>query len=91
MIRLKELREIKGLSQLDVANKINKSFQAYSHYETGKRQPDYDTLKKLADLFNVSIDYLLGYNQPKEKTEKKLSPEKERLIRRRIIRNGTNY
>lgn len=81
MIRLKELRESKGLSQLEIANKINKSYQAYSHYETGKRQPDYETLKKLATLFDVSIDFLIGYSPTNQKQIMSLSPEKERLIK----------
>lgn len=59
-MNLREIRLKKGLTQVDVAEKLNLSVQAYSHYEIGRREPDFDTLKKLADLFNVSIDYLLG-------------------------------
>lgn len=59
-MQLKETRIYRGYTQQEVANKLNLSVQAYSHYETGRRKPDYKTLKKLADFFNVSIDYLLG-------------------------------
>lgn len=58
--RLSKLRTAKKLTQQDIANKLGITRQAYSFYETGKREPDYETLKKLVDLFEVSIDYLLG-------------------------------
>lgn len=79
MIRLKELREARGLSQLQIAKEINKSFQAYSHYETGKREPDFGTLVKLADFFGVTTDYILGRDlQQNEKMSLPLG--RERLI-----------
>lgn len=74
MLNLKKLRECKAVSQKEIADFINKSIQAYSLYETGKREPDLETLCKLSDFFNVSIDYLLGrdtsypHKAPKEKT-----------------------
>mgnify|MGYP000027104754 CR=1 FL=1 len=64
MYILKMLREKKGISQRDIAKYINKSPQAYSLYETGKRDLDTETLKKLADFYGVSIDYLLGREIP---------------------------
>lgn len=66
MLKLKELRESRGLTQQQVADHINKTFQAYSLYEKGKRQPDYDTLIKLATFFGVTTDYILG-NSPDTK------------------------
>ena len=42
-----------------MANILQITQQAYSNYENGKRQPDYETLKKIAAFFNISIDYLL--------------------------------
>lgn len=61
-MNLKEIRKRKGFTQLEVAEQLNLSVQAYSNYEIGRREPDFETLKKLADLFNVSIDYILGRN-----------------------------
>ncbi|MEW8974268.1 MAG: helix-turn-helix transcriptional regulator [Tissierellaceae bacterium] len=58
--RLKELRHEKNLLQKDVANYLNISTSAYGYYEQGKRNLDSDTIKNLADFFNVSTDYLLG-------------------------------
>ena len=59
-MRLKQIREEKGLSQNELAKKINMTQQRISSYENGIREPDIETLKILADFFDVSIDYLLG-------------------------------
>ncbi|MBO5926506.1 MAG: helix-turn-helix transcriptional regulator [Clostridia bacterium] len=58
--RLKELRLSKGLTQKDVAEVIKVSPQSYGYYENWVNKPDPETLIKLADLFECSIDYLLG-------------------------------
>lgn len=60
MLHLKDLRQKMGLSQIDVARALGVSRQSYNFYENGKRDPDTDMLKNIADYFNVSIDYLLG-------------------------------
>ncbi|KNY26994.1 helix-turn-helix domain-containing protein [Pseudobacteroides cellulosolvens] len=57
---LKQLREEKSLSQKDIAEYLGLTRQAVASYELAKREPDYDVLKKLADYFGVSVDYLLG-------------------------------
>lgn len=58
--RLKKLRLQKKLTQEELAEKLGITRGTYAHYEINKRQPDYETLQKLADFFNVSVDYLLG-------------------------------
>lgn len=58
-MRLKELREQKGLSQLKLAMDLSMNQNSISRYETGAREADYQILIKFADYFNVSIDYLL--------------------------------
>jgi transcriptional regulator with XRE-family HTH domain len=61
--RLKEIRNTQKLTQEDVSKQINKSRAAYARYETGDREPDIETLKKIADIFKISVDYLIGrYN-----------------------------
>jgi transcriptional regulator with XRE-family HTH domain len=60
MVHLKELRISKGLSQTDVAREVDISRQAYNNYELGKRQADYETLLKLAELFETSVEYLIS-------------------------------
>lgn len=58
--RLTALRKQKKLLQADLANKIGIARATYGAYEQGTRQPDFDTLEKIADFFEVSTDYLLG-------------------------------
>ena len=59
MKRLRELREQHGYTLEQVAEALGLRNQYVSNYELGKRRPDYDTLKKFADFYAVSIDYLL--------------------------------
>lgn len=60
MIRLKELREKRRLSQITLAMELNLNQNSISRYENGEREADYSTLIAIADYFNVSVDYLLG-------------------------------
>lgn len=60
MNRIRELREKTGLRQIDVANVTGIDQKTLSNYETGKTNPDSYALIRLADFFNVSIDYLVG-------------------------------
>ena len=60
MNRLKELRQKRGLLQSDIAKIIEKSDRAVGQYERGERDPSSETWIKLANFFNVSLDYLLG-------------------------------
>lgn len=57
---LKIARERKGLSQKDIAEGIGVAKSTYSLYESGNREPNVQTIKKIADLLNVSADELLG-------------------------------
>lgn len=58
--RLKQLREEKGLSQRELARQINIAHSTLGMYEIGEREPDFDTVSRLAAFFNTSVDYLLG-------------------------------
>lgn len=57
---LRILRRKKKLSQKDLGNKLGLAESTIGMYEQGKRQPDYETLLKIADYFEVTVDYLLG-------------------------------
>lgn len=57
---LKELRKLNKLTQRQVAERLKISQPSYIRYETGKSEPTLENLVKLADLFDVSVDYLLG-------------------------------
>ncbi len=56
----KRLRLAGGLTQTEMAEKLGVSKSTISMYENGNREPDFETLEKIADFFNVDIDYLLG-------------------------------
>ena len=58
--RLKKLRKKEKLTQKDIATFLNISQPAYQQFESGKKKMNLDTMEKLADYFNVSIDYLRG-------------------------------
>ena len=58
--RLKILRLEAKLTQKEIAEKLNISQKGYSYWERGEREPNNDSLQKLANIFNVSTDYLLG-------------------------------
>ncbi len=60
-IRLKELRLEKNISQIEIAKLLNMSKMAISHWEKGNSEPSIEQLKILANFFDVSIDYLVGY------------------------------
>jgi transcriptional regulator with XRE-family HTH domain len=59
MMRLKELRAEKGATQKEVADFIGCSSLVYSRYEREEREPDIDTLCRLADFFGVTVDYIV--------------------------------
>ena len=62
---LKEARLKSGISQKDLAENIGVAKSTYSLYESGKREPNVDTIKKIASSLNVSADTLLGIdNEP---------------------------
>ena len=60
---LRAARERKNMTQKNVADNIGVAKSTYSLYESGNREPNVQTIKKLADLLNVSADDLLGLNQ----------------------------
>lgn len=66
--RLKFLRERENLTQQELADKLKITRSALSLYETNRREPDNDTLKKFAEFFSVTTDYLLGRDEPSTKT-----------------------
>lgn len=61
--RLKELRKKSNLTQEQLAAKFYLNKSSISRYENGTQVPEHDLLEKIADYFNVSIDYLLGRSE----------------------------
>ena len=58
--RLKEKRSAAKLTQADIAKVLGVTQSTYSYYESGRNEPDIKTLAKIADIFETSIDYLIG-------------------------------
>lgn len=89
MLRLREIRELKGITQTAAANDLKLTRQTYSHYENGRRDPDTNTLKAIAKYFNVSVDYLLGADATSDKKIpkdlKKLLDEEEITLNGRMV------
>lgn len=56
----KRLRSASGLTQAEMAERLGISRSTIGMYETGAREPDFETLEKIADFFNVDTDFLLG-------------------------------
>ena len=60
--RLKALRKEKKLTQVKLGEMLNYGYTAIANYESGRNQPSIPDVKKIASIFNVSMDYLLGVN-----------------------------
>lgn len=67
-MNIKDIRLRKGLTQSDVAAALGVSSVVYSRYETGKRQPSIDMLIQMADIFGVTVDFLLGRQDIEDST-----------------------
>ena len=84
--KLKFLRENKNMLQKELASILNTTSQTISGWEIGRTNPDYDTLVKIANFFNVSTDYLLCNEVNAIKFKNKLQ-EKEALYNA-LVSNG---
>ncbi|SEM80619.1 helix-turn-helix domain-containing protein [Paenibacillus sp. OV219] len=63
LINLENERQLKGWTQEEAAKKVGVARSTYSNWENGKREPDFEASQKLADIFEVSVDYLFGKSQ----------------------------
>lgn len=59
-MRLRELRKARRITQVRLAMELNMSQNTVSRYESGEREPGIAELIKIADYFDVSVDYMLG-------------------------------
>lgn len=69
MNRIKQLRTGLEMKQSDLARQLNVGQNTISNWETGKTEPDTNSLQKMATIFGVSIDYILGHITPKVSSE----------------------
>lgn len=79
MNRLKYLREEKNMLQEDLAKVLDVSQKTISNYETGERDMSTETLTKLSEYFNVSIDYLLGKSDIRNPEEVNIDTDKIKI------------
>lgn len=79
-MKLKELRKNKKVSQDDIAKVLHMTQQNYSRYESGLNEPNIETLKKLAEFYGVSLDYLCDFNPPYSFNLPNLSDEQKEAI-----------
>jgi transcriptional regulator with XRE-family HTH domain len=74
--RLRLLREAKNLTQIELGKLIGVSNSTVSLYESGDREPDFETFKRISIFFNTSTDYLLGLTDKQDSLD--VIPEMER-------------
>lgn len=79
-MRLKELRQRNKLTQVELAKALSIGVVTYNRYELGLREPDIETMKILANYFHVSVDYLIGNEQPNKLDMTSLSDTKRKCI-----------
>lgn len=66
-LRMKELREERGLTQMETARRLGISYPAYRRYEQGERELPLSAAVRMADLYEVSLDYLVGRSEARER------------------------
>jgi transcriptional regulator with XRE-family HTH domain len=92
MDNLKALRESKKMTQTQLGEHIGAKKSAISLWESGKRQPDQETLVRLANFFEVTVDYLLGREEspierPETKTTSSDDPLTEQIMAKARLMN----
>lgn len=82
-MRLLSLRKNIGKTQEEVAKELGITRATYANYEAGKTQPDFDILLKIANYFNVSLDYLCDH--PYNNQVGYIPEEKKELVKKILI------
>ena len=84
------MRTARGWTQQDLADRLNTKYQTIGHYETGRREPDIDTIFRLCDVFGCSADYLLGRS---DLPDPQLTDDESALLRqyRDLSETGREY
>lgn len=80
MQQLRKLRKAKCLSMKELGKLFGLAESTISLYENGKRQPDTETIKRLAEFFSVSVDYLLGVEKEKTPPGNDLPEDVKQLV-----------
>lgn len=77
--RLRELRKKHTVSQQKLSSYLNFGYTAIANYESGRNQPSLDTVKKIANYFDVTVDYLIGISD-NPKNENEISEKEAELL-----------
>ena len=94
--RLKELRKQAHLTQVELASKLGIVQSSYADWERGKKKPTQENLVKIAQILNVSVDYLVGNSEEKNDeldniellfrmNSKGLSDEEKKIFKKELI------
>lgn len=83
--KIKSLRKSKNMTQKDLADRIGVSKSIISSYESGIRYPSYDVLVKMARIFHVSTDYLLGIEKKRVLDASALTDDEIEAIKNLIM------
>ena len=82
---LKNLREVKDITQDELAKQLKVSRPTIAGYETKHRQPDFDKLLMLSEFFQVSVDYLLTGKESNSSTTIDIPPISEKTLDRKVF------
>ena len=88
-LKLKNLRKNEHITQEELTKKIGINLSTYKQYETNRTEPDIETLKKIADYFDVSLDYLCDRPRPNFIDKSTWSDNKKELLY--MIENLNDY
>jgi transcriptional regulator with XRE-family HTH domain len=80
MNKLKELRTERGKIQREIAEYLGIDRTTYGKYETGASEPDFETTLKIAEYFDVSVDYLLGRTEEKKPSAEVIDEELDKNV-----------
>lgn len=86
MLKLKELRTKSNATQLELSSHLGISRPTYCRYETGEREPNFDTIKKIADYYSVSVDYIIDHDVSNPSVESVATNPVDEQIKERLSR-----
>ncbi len=78
--RIRELRKSRGLTMKQLGEKLGLAESTISQYETGKRQPDNETLLELGEIFDVTVGYILGAEKEQPHVPEDIGPNKQKIL-----------
>lgn len=87
---ISSLRELRGLSQAQLAKKLNIGTSTLGMWETDKRKPNPDALVSIANYFNVSTDYLLGNTNSKQGSVPEWATDKDKKDLQKFLEDNAN-